>query len=169
MVTSVVSSEEVITRINDFLCNYRSELIKMTNDDYMNHLVGLAKNKLEMFDSLEEECDSYWSEISEGRYNFETNREEVQCLRSITKELMMNAYDKWLSPICEKGKPKKRRGMSFRVIGTGDAVSQGRPLTDSNANLRTQVDDLIEQFHSKNKDSWGRIVFAAPLKRANTN
>jgi hypothetical protein len=32
-----------------------------------------------------------------------------------------------------------------------------------------QVDNLIAQFHSNTKDSWGRISFGSQLKRANTD
>lgn len=161
VVTSVVSANDLIKRINQFLSHYRSELINMKHETYMENVIALAKNKLEMFDSLEAECDHYWSEISEGRYDFETHREEVRCLRSITKEMLIDAYDRWFVPVCTKGIDRKRRGLVFHVIGSCDGVvSEGRPvITDSNASLGRQVDDLVAQFHTKNKDTWGRISF----------
>ena len=159
--TSVVSANDLIQRINKFLSDYRSELIDMKHETYMENVIALAKNKLEMFDSLEDECDSYWSEISEGRYDFETHREEVRCLRSITKEMLIEAYDRWFVPVSTNGMEKKRRGLVFQVIGSGDGVvSEDRPVvTDSNVSLGRHVDDLVAQFHTKNKDTWGRITF----------
>ena len=172
VVTSVVSASNAKKRINDFLSHYRSEILNMNNQTYMEHLIGLAKNKLEMFDSLEEECDSHWSEISEGRYDFETRREEVQCLRSITKETLLDAYDRWFMPTCENGVKKKRRGFTFEVIGSGEGdVSNGRPSIGTATNAAEYVDDRVTKFHCKNKDTWGRIAFPAShnMKRANTD
>ena len=171
VVTSVVSAHDVLKRINDFLSHYRSEILSMNNETYMEHLIGLAKNKLEMFDSLEEECDSYWSEISEGRYDFETHREEVHCLRSITKEMLVDAYDRWFMPVCEKGIEKKRRGLTFQVIGSGEGdVSEGRPSIGTAASAADFADDMVTEFLNTNKDTWGRITFpASHLKRANTD
>eukprot|EP00804_Cyclotella_cryptica_P020270 CCRYP_015887-RA/>CCRYP_015887-RA protein AED:0.05 eAED:0.05 QI:160/1/1/1/1/1/6/125/1294 len=171
VVTSVKSSMEVRERIDNFLEQYRLELMTMSNETYMEHLVGLAKNKLEMFDSLEDECDNHWSEIIEGRYDFECHREEVNCLRSITKERLIEAYNSWLAPVCDKGLRNKRRGMAFHVIGSGDGdVSNGRPLKDSLKPVGEQVDDLVAHFHADTKDTWGRIAFgASSLQRANTD
>jgi secreted Zn-dependent insulinase-like peptidase len=170
VVTSIISSDEVLKRINDFLSHYRSELVNMNHETYMEHLIGLAMNKLEMFDSLEDECGWYWSEITEGRYDFETHREEVHCLRSITKEVLIDAYDRWFMPVSDEGKQRKRRGLVFQVIGSGEGeVSSGRPPIDPTVSLGVQVDNLIAQFHSNTKDSWGRISFGSQLKRANTD
>lgn len=169
VVTSIISADEVIKRINNFISDFRSELVDMSNEVYMEHLIGLAKNKLEMFDSLEDECGWYWSEITEGRFDFEQHREEVHCLRSITKEGLIDAYDRWFSPVCDKGLQKKRHGLVFQVIGSGDGdVAKGRPSTDPNISLGLQVDDLVAQFHARNKDTFGRITFGS-LKRANTD
>ncbi|KAL7479898.1 hypothetical protein ACHAW6_005617 [Cyclotella cf. meneghiniana] len=171
VVTSVKSSMDVRERIDNFLEQYRLELMAMSNETYMEHLVSLAKNKLEMFDSLEDECDSHWSEIIEGRYDFESHREEVHCLRSITKERLLEAYNFWLAPFCNKGLQKKRRGMAFHIIGSGDGeVSKGRPLIDNLKTVGEQVDDLVTYFHAHTKDTWGKILFgASSLHRANTD
>lgn len=171
VVTSVKSSMDVRERIDNFLEQYRLELMAMSNETYMEHLVSLAKNKLEMFDSLEDECDSHWSEIIEGRYDFESHREEVHCLRSITKERLLEAYSFWLAPFCNKGLQKKRRGMAFHIIGSGDGeVSKGRPSIDNLKTVGEQVDDLVTHFHAHTKDTWGKISFgASSLHRANTD
>mmetsp|Transcript_24487 Transcript_24487/g.41930 ORF Transcript_24487/g.41930 Transcript_24487/m.41930 type:complete len:90 (-) Transcript_24487:298-567(-) len=47
----------------------------------------------------------------EGRYDYEACRKEVLCLRLITKEQAVAAFDKWLNPLCANNKPKKRRRM----------------------------------------------------------
>ena len=108
----------------------------MDNKTFMEHLVGLAKNKLESFDSMEDETASHWAEIKEGRYDFEAYRKEALCLRSISKDQLTAAYDEWLYPMCKDGKPKKRRRMIVHVIGSGEgAASLGRPTIESNKTI----------------------------------
>ena len=80
----------------------------MDEQTFMEHLVALAKNKLEGYESLEEETSSYWSEIIECRYDYEAYRKEVQCLKTITKEQVVKACDDWLYSLCKEGKPAKR-------------------------------------------------------------
>jgi len=161
VVTASKSANEVSTRIDDFLRSFRSEIDSMDKDTYTEHLVGLAKNKLEMYDSLDEECSSHWSEIIEGRYDFDACRKEAHCLKSITKGKLIKAYDEWLNPECPKGNPKKRRRMVFQVIGSGDGpVSTGRPVVENWKAVGDEIDDLIKKFHQSVKnETWGRVTF----------
>lgn len=170
-IISMQQKDEASSRIDDFLKSFRSELESMDNATFMEHLVGLAKNKLESFDAMDEETGSHWSEIIEGRYDFEAYRKEVQCLRAISKEQLIAAYDEWLHPLCKKGKPKKRRRMVLHVIGSGDGpASLGRPVIEKGKVVGDEIDRLVHQFHASVKhESWGRITFGSPeLHRANT-
>jgi secreted Zn-dependent insulinase-like peptidase len=65
--TNVKTSMEVVERIDKFLMDYRAHLVKMSETDFYEHLVGLAKQKLDMFNALAEETDCLWSEIHDGR------------------------------------------------------------------------------------------------------
>jgi len=161
VVTACKSAEEASTRIDDFLKSFRSELESMDDETFMEHLVGLAKNKLENFDSLEEETGSHWSEITEGRYDFEAYRKEVLMMRTISKRQLIDVYDEWLYPLCENGKPKKRRRMVLHIIGSGDGpASLGRPAIENEKTVGDEIDRLLHQFHaSVKKESWGRIAF----------
>ena len=157
VVTACKSAAETNTRIDDFLSSFRSELESMDGDTFMEHLVAIAKRKLEGFDSLEEETSSHWSEIVERRYDFEAYRKEVQCLRTLTKDEVITAYDDWLLPVCQKeGKPTKRRRLVIQVIGSGDgANSLGRPVVESDGTVGDYIDGLVEKFHhSINHETW---------------
>ena len=124
----------------------------------MEHVVGLAKNKLESFDSMEDETGAHWSEIIEGRYDFEAYRKEVLSLRTLSKDQLLGAYDEWLNPLC-KSKLKKRRRIVLHVIGAGDdAASSGRPVIENNKIVGDVIDALVDEFHNKLKHaSWGRV------------
>jgi secreted Zn-dependent insulinase-like peptidase len=156
VVTACKSAAETNSRIDDFLSSFRSELESMDRDTFVEHLVAIAKRKLEGFDSLEEETSSHWSEIVERRYDFEAYRKEVQCLRTLTMDEVIKAYDDWLLPVCkQEGKPTKRRRLVIQVIGSGDgANSLGRPLVESDG-TGDYIDGLVEDFHhSVNHETW---------------
>lgn len=156
VVTACKSAAETNSRIDDFLSSFRSKLESMDGGTFMEHLVAIAKRKLEGFDSLEDETSSHWSEIVEHRYDFEAYRKEVQCLRTLTKDEVINAYDDWLLPVCRQdGKPTKRRRLVIQVIGSGEgANSLGRPVVES-SKTGDYIDGLVEQFHhSVNHETW---------------
>ena len=143
----------------------------MDDKTFIEHLVALAKNKLESFDSMADETSSHWSEITEGRYDFEAYRKEVICLRTISKEQLIAAYDEWLYPVCKKGDPNKRRCMVLHIIGSGEgSASFGRPVIEHDKAVGDEIDRFVEQFHTSVKqESWGRITFGSPeFNRANT-
>lgn len=156
VVTACKSAAETDIRIDTFLSSFRSELESMDGDTFVEHLVAIAKRKLEGFASIEEETNSHWSEIVERRYDFEAYRKEVQCLRTLTKDEVIKAYDDWLLPVCPKEcKPTKRRRLVIQVIGSGDgANSLGRPVAESDG-TGDYIDGLVEQFHhSVNHETW---------------
>jgi len=132
----------------------------MDDETYMQHLVSVAMNKLEGFDSMTEETSSHWSEIVEGRYEFEAFRKEVLCLKGTTKEQLLSAFDEWLNPVCSQGLPKKRRRLIVNVIGSGEgASSDDRPKLGGDTAVGDEVDRVLNEFHTSIKqDSWGKIV-----------
>eukprot|EP00957_Ditylum_brightwellii_P100789 7682695-Ditylum_brightwellii.AAC.1 len=175
VVTNCKSADEVSTRIDQFIAEYRSELINMKAEAFMEHVVGLTKDKLQRFNSLEEEAGSLWSEIVEGRYDFEVHRNEAEVLRQLSKENLIEAFDKYLlapassptpppsgispSTSIEGGDRKKKRkkkkkasGTSFprkltvKVIGTADGeASNGRPDINVDDDEDVVVADIVDE------------------------
>jgi nardilysin len=152
VVTSSKSAKEATDRIDKFLREYRLKLKDMPADTFMEHLAALAKQKLEMFNSLSEETDHLWSEIRDGRYFFEVDRDDVLCLRNITKEQALEAYDKWLYP------ESKRRMMVVQVIsGCEGPASDGRPEVDPEE-VGAFIDSCVKNYHKSCKNqTWGKI------------
>ena len=155
---------EASDRINQFLIDIRSQLVSMTTDTFMETLVGLAKMKLQMFNSLEEECSHLWSEIIEKRYNWESYRDEVIVLRSLTKNDVLQAFDDWLSPFeLESKKKQKRRQLIVQVIGnTSEMESEANNDTNDDTmtlvERRIQVDKAVSNYHQFAKNNtWGKI------------
>ena len=150
--TNVKSSMEVVERIDQFLKDYREDLVKMSHTDFQEHLVGLAKQKLDMFNALSEETDCLWSEIYDGRFEWEAWRNETICLKGISKEDVLAFLDEWMFP------GKKRNILAVQVIGTGETdASKGRPVVESNHEV-DYADGQVQAFHKLCKNqSWGRV------------
>ena len=148
VVSSTKSASEITQRIEKFLCDYRQELVEMKSDVFMEHTVGLAKKKLDMFHSLSDECDSYWTEITDGRFDWQVWRNETITLRSITKEKTLAAFDQWLMP----GNALQRR-LVVQVLG-----GEGRPQgNDSEA--MTLLEDSVLSFHKEVTGNWGKVSY----------
>lgn len=151
--TSCRSADEVSDRIEKFLTDFRNELTEMSNETFFEHVVSLAKDKLQMWNSLDEETSSFWSEIVENRYEFEVHRNEVECLKIITKDDVLRAFDKYLSP-----NNKKRRKLSIHTIGTSEGLaSSGRPVVDSDGNIGELIDEQVAAIRKVAGKTYGKI------------
>lgn len=124
----------------------------MTDDDFLAHLVGLSSEKLEIFNSLSEETSHYWSEICDGRFEWQSYREEAIFLRGVRKQDVLEAFDKWLRP------GQRRRIACFQVIGNGDgSVAEGRPEVEAH-DFDSHMSEKLTSFHKSCKGQvWGRI------------
>ena len=153
---SVVSASKTVQEIQDrielFLIEFRQTLSDMTNDTFMGHMVGLAKEKLNMFNSLSESTASLWGEIRDGRYKFDMDREEVICLKTITKEETLKAYDEWISP-----KNNRIRQIVVKVVANEGPASTVRPDVKFE-DAEKHNDSCVEAFHGVcKKQTFGKI------------
>ena len=154
VVTSCKSAQETEDRLEKFIDDFRQILVEMKPSDFLHHLVALAKQKLEMFSSLGEETDHYWSEIRDGRYLWSVERDEVLLLRSFAKEDALKAYDEWLAP-----GSKTRRRLAIQLICSEGDAAVGRPEIGTGINVSEFNDRCIKEFHSKHckNQTFGRI------------
>ena len=131
----------------------------MKEEQFMEHLVGLAKNKLEMFNSLSEETGCYWSEIQDKRFDWEVYRNEALALRSLTKEKVITAFEEWLLPRSTDGTLRHRRALIVQVIGNGgEACAEGRPCVVDSESISAYVDEQVRAVHnSVGGATWGQV------------
>lgn len=158
VVTATKSAAETVERIDQFLRDYYKELKEMSPEDFLVEVVGLAKNKLDMHDSLADACNDLWSEIRDRRYAFEAQREEVLALRKVTQAQVLEKYRQWLLPQQENGMGKKRRMLVVQVIGTSEgAASIGRPTVEEDT-LMAHVDETVSNIRKRmGNQTWGKI------------
>lgn len=154
VVTSSKNAQEAEDRLEKFIRDFRQTIVDMKSSDFMHHLVALAKQKLDMFNSLREETNHYWSEIRDGRYHWDVDREEVICLRSFTKEETLKAYDEWLAP-----ESKSRRLVAIQVISSDGDASAGRPDVAGDVDISEYNDACVKEFQTKHckNQTFGRI------------
>lgn len=149
VVTASKTAQEAENRIEQFIKDYRQIIVNMKEEDFMHHLIGLSQQKLEMFNSLREETGHYWSEIRDGRYLWEVNREEVLYLTTLTKQKILESYDKWLAP------ESKTRCRFAVLVVNGESKSE----LEENQDVSDYNDDLVALFHKKicKNQTFGRI------------
>jgi secreted Zn-dependent insulinase-like peptidase len=152
VVTPSKTAEETRARIDRFLLEYRETVESMDPKEFTEIMIGLANDKLNMFNSMPEETNHYWGEIRERRYQWEDHRLEVLHLKSITKEMTLKAYDEWLSP-----NNKKRKQLTVCVIAGEGEASAGRP--DVKAEDVSEFNDAaVNAIHTACKNqTYGRI------------
>jgi secreted Zn-dependent insulinase-like peptidase len=154
VVTTVKSADDVNARIEEFLLEFRKDLVSMSKETFMENVVGLAKEKLEKFNSLEEEAGNLWYEITENRYDWEMHRDEAHALRSITKEQVIKAFDDWLCPT-----QQSRRRLTIHAIGTKEGVSSiNRPVIPVE-DVGNTIDSMVKAFHkAAGNKTYGKIM-----------
>lgn len=149
VVTSSKTAQEAEDRIDKFIKDYRETIVDMKHEDLMQHMIGLAQQKLDMFNSLREETNHHWSEIRDGRYLWDVDREEVLCLSSFTKAEVLAAYDKWLAP---EGTSRCR--FAVQVVKREDM-----PDGETEQHVEEFNDAQVDSFHKKKckNQTFGRI------------
>ncbi|VEU33574.1 unnamed protein product [Pseudo-nitzschia multistriata] len=153
---SVVSASrpvgEIRDRIDRFLRDFRFSLAEMAPEVFTGHMVGLAKEKLHMANSLAEETTDLWEEIRDGRYLWEAHREEVACLKTVTREEVLEAYDRYVSP--DQGTARR---LIVSVAASDGPASAGRPGVEFEA-AGAHNDGCVESFHALCKNqTYGKI------------
>lgn len=85
-------------RCLEFLELLRTIISEMSEADYQTQVDSLVADCMEKNKNLWEEGNRYWCDISSGYYEFNDQVKDVDELKSITKESLLEFYDKWIMP-----------------------------------------------------------------------
>ena len=112
--------------------------------------ISLAKHKLHMFNSMDEEVSHFWSEITEFRYDWEYHRIEAEHLKKITKEDVVSSFDTWLlsSEKCDNC----RRYVVVQAIGSKENEN-GAVNADNSDKEETNHQQKISEVIDLNIDA----------------
>jgi hypothetical protein len=120
IVTATHAADTVWERLQEFLTAWRQTVVDQSPADFVEHLAGLATQKLDRFDALHEVTDALWDEICDGRFEWQAWRNEAVILRTMTKERVLQAFDTWIQPAVAA---HKRRILVVRVIAAPTAAA----------------------------------------------
>lgn len=105
------------TRIENFLITMQERIEKMEDEEFEKFKDALAVQRLEKPKKLSAQAMKYWSEIISQQYNFDREITEVAFLRTITKQQILEFYEKLIS-----ASAKGRHKLSVYVLPQNDSL-----------------------------------------------
>jgi secreted Zn-dependent insulinase-like peptidase len=80
-------------RFLSFIYFFQKENIdKMSDDEFQTHVEALALTKLEEPKKMSKQCEIYWNEIASHQYHFDREKVEVDELRKLKKEDLVQFF-----------------------------------------------------------------------------
>ncbi|KAI9321267.1 Metalloenzyme, LuxS/M16 peptidase-like protein [Dichotomocladium elegans] len=115
-------------RIEEFLIKLRGIIVNMTEEEYRAQVQSLTFKKLEKDKNLGQEGGKYWTHIHSGYYEFDQVDNDVQELKTISKDSLLDFFDSYVDP-----RSPKIRKLSVHI------QSQKTPLT---AKYKVNIESL---------------------------
>ena len=132
LIQSDKSPATVEERIESFFKAFEETLTSMPEEQFKDYVDALAVKKLEKPKRLFHETNRYWVEIVIKQYHFRRSEKEVEELRKLTMEDILQFYRTYVSPASQH-----RKKIVFVVLGkdekslTVDGGKQWNPITDN--------------------------------------
>ncbi|KAI9336687.1 Metalloenzyme, LuxS/M16 peptidase-like protein [Pilaira anomala] len=89
-------------RVLEFLESLREIIAEMPETEYQSQVDSLIADNLEKHKNLYDEGSKYWSDIECGYYEFNDTVKDVEELKTITKESLLEFYDELIMPSSNK-------------------------------------------------------------------
>eukprot|EP01119_Soliformovum_irregulare_P001380 TRINITY_DN1109_c0_g3_i2.p1 TRINITY_DN1109_c0_g3~~TRINITY_DN1109_c0_g3_i2.p1 ORF type:complete len:1008 (+),score=272.27 TRINITY_DN1109_c0_g3_i2:154-3177(+) len=133
----VVSPSAVPAKINESIENCilmcQSHLQNLTDQEFSKYVDVLVTQKMEDFKKLRDETDFYWNEISDRRYQFDRVSREVEQLRCLKKDDLVQFWNTYLVP----GSMRAKLGAQMFTVaqwnsGLGKEPTDGEIIQDIN-------------------------------------
>ncbi|KAJ3128998.1 Insulinase (Peptidase M16) [Nowakowskiella sp. JEL0407] len=106
----------VESRIEAFLEGMREMIVEMTPETFQNHITALRASLLETDKQMYSEMIRYWRHITDGNFDFNIRAELEGYLDIVTKESVLELYDKYISPyVVKDGKGDEEQRPYVRV------------------------------------------------------
>lgn len=127
-------------RVEKFLVTMQEKMEKMEEEEFEKYKDSVAVQRLEKPKKLSAETLRYWNEITSQQYNFDREITEVAFLRTITKQQILEFYEKLISSAA-----KGRHKLSVHVLPQNVLLE-----TVEKHNL--QQTDLLQSIPNENAD-----------------
>ncbi|XP_037935683.1 nardilysin [Teleopsis dalmanni] len=143
--TLIINSQEnkyeasyVDERIEAFRNTVISIIKKQTAKEYEHVRKSLIKSKQVVDMALYEEVNRNWGEIHCGEYFFDRRRKEVEVLRTISKEDIIQ--------FCLENERTNLRKLSIQIIGNSKVTTSEDKENEKNSNLEDDAEDIDEKL-----------------------
>ncbi|XP_057438666.1 insulin-degrading enzyme-like 1, peroxisomal [Lotus japonicus] len=111
--STVKAPGNIEQRVEAFLKVFETKLYEMTNDEFKSNVNALIDMKLEKHKNLREESAFFWREINDGTLRFDRRDFEVEALRQLTLQELIDFFNEYV----KVGAPRKKT-LSIRVHGS---------------------------------------------------
>ena len=91
-------TEYLEERINAFLAMFSKLLDKMPQEEFESHKKSLINKRIEKIKNLDQESARFWSHISDEYLDFLQRDRDVEYIKSLTKEKMIEFYNHYIHP-----------------------------------------------------------------------
>ncbi|UZJ57142.1 hypothetical protein CBS101457_006462 [Exobasidium rhododendri] len=163
IVQSERESDYLESRIDEFYrVTFRNVLEKMSMEDFEAQKESLIRKKMETVKNLFDESSRYWYHIQYGYFDFMQREIDIEALRSVSKQDVIDLFMKYIWPDSVDGRSKlcvhvksqvKAKRMSERALEEFVAESKGKEwehlitedtLQAKGSNIETVKDGMKE-------------------------
>ena len=124
--STVKSPGNIEQRVEAFLKMFETKLYEMTIDEFKSNVNALIDMKLEKHKNLREESSFFWREINDGTLRFDRRDYEVEALRQLTLQELIDFFNEYV----KVGAPRKKT-LSVRVHGNRHSSDYKAEVSES--------------------------------------
>lgn len=122
--STVANPDDLLERIDKFLASARADVLEcMTEENFEQYRGALQATKSQPDTSLSNQTWRFWQEIVGDTLDFERKFEEVETLKSITKQDILEFYDRFIA-----SQAKERRRIISQVYGNNHPLDEKREI-----------------------------------------
>lgn len=129
------------SRIEAFLGNFRQVLVDMTDAEFESHKNSVVSERLEKLKNLNEEGNRFWHHISNEVYQFQQREDDVEALKGVKKEHMLEFYDKYINP-----ESTTRAKLAVYLNAQAGEVAAQMSEANNGKEIKTRFLAALEQF-----------------------
>lgn len=127
--------DEVVRRIDKFLVDFRKTTLgDMSDDKIQDYVRSLSANKAEPDKNLAGRSWRFWGEISSRYRQYDRSKKEIEALKLVTKEDILNFFDVYIA----EGGSGRRRVIS-KVYGTQHPIDASQQPSDESVEIHDPI------------------------------
>jgi len=141
LIQSERTPEYLESRIDAFLTNFKKSLVDMTDTEFESHKSSVMSERLQKLKNLNEEGNRFWHHISNEVYQFQQREDDVDMLKEVKKQDMMEFYERYINP-----ESATRAKLAVYLRAQAGKVGEQLANAGSDVDMKTQFLAALEQF-----------------------